>query len=262
MPGGTNAPQLRGLHYTKLTRKALRICFDAHRDQQDKSGLPYVFHPFHLAEQMDTEAEFCTALLHDVVEDSGWTIDALRQEGFPEDVLRALTLLTHREGVPYMEYVAALRSDPLARRIKQADLAHNSDPDRLGLLTAQDRRRLRRYRIAQAVLAEDQYDPLEECWRKRIPLEERGSRTLSVLYTQEGGVRRYVLENRWKQQDGRPLRACYLFGAAEGERLRRVLDPACSLPEGLAEFTHTSGMQALAELLEQENIPFEAAYQD
>ena len=56
--------------YTDLTKKALKFCFEAHKNQYDKSGMPYVFHPFHLAEQMTTEETTVVALLHDVVEDT------------------------------------------------------------------------------------------------------------------------------------------------------------------------------------------------
>ena len=64
--------------YTKKTKRALQICFDAHKDQVDKSQIPYVFHPFHLADQMQTEAETVVALLHDVVEDSDYTFADLK----------------------------------------------------------------------------------------------------------------------------------------------------------------------------------------
>ena len=70
--------------YTALTRKAMRICYAAHEGQMDKSGVPYVFHPIHLAEQMETEEEICTALLHDVVEDTKWTLKELEAEGFSD----------------------------------------------------------------------------------------------------------------------------------------------------------------------------------
>lgn len=83
-----------GLIYTPLTKKALQIAFDAHRNQLDKSGIPYVVHPLHLAEQMETEEEICTALLHDVVEDSPYTLQDMQAEGFPDAVLQALELLT------------------------------------------------------------------------------------------------------------------------------------------------------------------------
>ena len=139
--------------YTPLTKKALRICFDAHKEQTDKSGLPYVFHPFVVASQMRTENEICTALLHDVAEDTDITLDDLARE-FPPEVIRALTLLTHREGVPYMDYVRAIRSDPLAAAVKLADLRHNSDLSRLDTVTPKDRERVEKYKTAIKILTE------------------------------------------------------------------------------------------------------------
>ena len=79
--------------YTPLTKKALRICFDCHKDQVDKTGLPYVFHPFHLAEQMTDEISTICALLHDVVEDTELTFDDLEKKGFPAEVTDVLRLL-------------------------------------------------------------------------------------------------------------------------------------------------------------------------
>ena len=117
--------------YTKLTKKALRICFDAHKDQVDKTGMPYVFHPFHLAESMKDEYTTVLALLHDVVEDTDRTIDDLRAEGFPDEVLEALSLLTHDPAVDYMDYVREIGKNRLARAVKIADLRHNSDLSRM-----------------------------------------------------------------------------------------------------------------------------------
>ena len=117
--------------YTAQTQKALRLCFEAHRDQTDKGGMPYVFHPFHLAEQMTDEKTTVAALLHDVVEDTDYTLADLEAMGFDGEVLAALRLLTHAEGEPYMDYVARLKANPIARAVKLADLAHNSDLSRL-----------------------------------------------------------------------------------------------------------------------------------
>ncbi|MBE6633348.1 MAG: bifunctional (p)ppGpp synthetase/guanosine-3',5'-bis(diphosphate) 3'-pyrophosphohydrolase [Ruminococcaceae bacterium] len=117
--------------YTELTKKALRLAFDAHRDQVDKTGLPYVFHPFHLAEQMEDEITVACALLHDVVEDTDYTFEALASMGFPEEVLEPLRLLTHNPVVPYMDYVRGISAHPVARAVKLADLRHNSDLSRM-----------------------------------------------------------------------------------------------------------------------------------
>ena len=117
--------------YTELTKKALALCFEAHKEQTDKTGLPYVFHPFHLAEQMDDELSTVCALLHDVVEDTDYTLADLRATGFPEEVTEVLALLTHADGVPYMEYVEKLSHNRTAKKVKLADLRHNSDLTRL-----------------------------------------------------------------------------------------------------------------------------------
>ena len=137
-----------------MTKLALQLCFDAHCSQKDKSGLPYVFHPFHLAEQMDTEEEICTALLHDVVEDSDYTLEDIERNGFPSSVLHALRLLTHDPAVPYMDYVAQIKTNPLARKVKLADLRHNSDLHRLNQVTQADEERREKYLKAIAFLAE------------------------------------------------------------------------------------------------------------
>ena len=117
--------------YTPLTYKAMHIAYRAHHGQLDKSGAPYIFHPIHLAEQMDDEISCCAALLHDVVEDTDYTLADLEAMGFDGEVLAALRLLTHAEGEPYMDYVARLKANPIARAVKLADLAHNSDLSRL-----------------------------------------------------------------------------------------------------------------------------------
>ena len=117
--------------YTPLTKKALKLCFEAHKDQVDKTGLPYVFHPFHLAEEMTDEISTVCALLHDVIEDTEYTYRDLSEMGFPEEVIRVLGLLTHEDGVPYMEYVERISHDPVATRVKLADLRHNSDTTRM-----------------------------------------------------------------------------------------------------------------------------------
>jgi (p)ppGpp synthase/HD superfamily hydrolase len=119
--------------YTNLTKKALKISFNAHKDQVDKTGVPYVFHPFHLAEQMDDEASTCVALLHDVVEDTDYTFDDLRNEGFTKEIIDAIKLLTHDPSVPYLDYINMIKENVISTKVKLADLKHNSDLSRLDL---------------------------------------------------------------------------------------------------------------------------------
>ena len=140
--------------YTPLTTKAMKLCFEAHKDQKDRTGLPYVFHPFHLAEQMKDEYSTAAALLHDVVEDTDTTFEDLQKEGIPEKVIEALRLLTHSPEVPYMEYVAKTASDPIAAAVKLADLNHNSDMSRLDNITDKDIQRHKKYLDAVSLLNE------------------------------------------------------------------------------------------------------------
>ena len=141
--------------YTSMTIKAMKLAYKAHEGQVDRSGVPYIFHPIHLAEQMETEDEICTALLHDVAEDSDCTIEDLKKEGFSADTIEALRLLTHEESVPYMQYIAALKGNPIARKVKLADLAHNSDIGRLAIVTDKDLKRLEKYQKARNLLLEE-----------------------------------------------------------------------------------------------------------
>ena len=140
--------------YTDRTKRAIRLMFEAHRDQTDKGGLPYVFHPFHLAEQMTDEATTVAELLHDVAEDTDWTLEDLRRMGFGDDVCDALALLTHDPAVPYMDYVAAIRANPIARAVKLADLRHNSDLSRLDAPDEKALARVEKYKKAIALLTE------------------------------------------------------------------------------------------------------------
>lgn len=138
--------------YTPMTKKAMKLCFSAHRDQVDKSGLPYVFHPFHLAEQMEDEDTTIVALLHDVVEDTEITFADLAQMGFSQQVIGAIQAMTHAEGVPYLEYVDQIKDNPIARRVKLADLRHNSDLSQLDQVDEKALERVKKYQAAIALL--------------------------------------------------------------------------------------------------------------
>ncbi len=138
--------------YTKLTKKAIKIAFNAHQHQTDKAGMPYIFHPFYLASQMDDEYSICVALLHDVVEDSNYEIEDLINAGFPKEVITAINLLTHQKGVSYMDYINNIKSNELARKVKLADLRHNSDLNRLDFVTEKDLERVKKYIAAINIL--------------------------------------------------------------------------------------------------------------
>jgi len=140
--------------YTPLTKKAYKIAFEAHRDQLDKTGLPYIHHPLHLAAQMTDEVTTCAALLHDVVEDSDMTFEELEALGFGGEIIDALRLLTHGDDVPYMDYVREIKKNPVAAAVKKADLMHNSDLTRLDVVTEKDLQRVEKYKKALEILSE------------------------------------------------------------------------------------------------------------
>lgn len=143
--------------YTPLTVKAMRMAYAAHHGQEDKAGVPYVFHPLHLAEAMDDEVSCCAALLHDVVEDTDVTLDALAAK-FPAEVVEAVALLTHDPEEDYFDYIRRIKGDPIALRVKLADLAHNSDVSRFAGVPVPEGRigYLRdKYAKAKAILLEE-----------------------------------------------------------------------------------------------------------
>ena len=140
--------------YTPKTKMALKLCFEAHKEQVDKSGMPYVFHPFHLAEQMNTEETTIVALLHDLVEDTDYTIEDLVDMGFDKSITDAIALMTHADNVAYMDYVRAIKDNPIAKTVKLADLKHNSDLTRLETVDEKALSRREKYLKAIAILQE------------------------------------------------------------------------------------------------------------
>lgn len=139
---------------SNVLQNALRIAVKAHEGQVDRAGKAYIYHPLAVAMKTSTFDEFVTALLHDVLEDSDYTAADLRAEGIPGHIVDALLLLTHEKGKPYMEYVAQLKGNPLARAVKIADLTHNSDMSRLAFITDKDLERAKKYRQALEYLSE------------------------------------------------------------------------------------------------------------
>lgn len=140
------------MKYTPMVRKAMKIAYEAHHGQTDKAGVPYIFHPIHLAEQMEDEISICVSLLHDVVEDTNVTEENLRQEGISEKVIGNVKLLTKGKDEDYMKYLERVKSSEVAVKVKIADLKHNSDVSRLTDITEKDRKRLEKYKKAMEYL--------------------------------------------------------------------------------------------------------------
>ena len=115
--------------YTEMTIKAMKIAYEAHLGQLDYNDVPYIFHPYHIAEQMDDEVSCTIALLHDVVEDTRLTLSDLEQI-FPTQVVEIVRLLTHDENIDYFDYIREIKKNPIATKVKLEDLKHNSDESR------------------------------------------------------------------------------------------------------------------------------------
>jgi len=133
---------------------AIALAVQAHKGQRDKAGQTYILHPLRVMMRLDTEAERMAAVLHDVVEDTPYTLERLRELGYPQEVLFALECLTKREGENYEAFIERVRPHPLARRVKLADLEDNMDVRRLTAVGPREAERLARYRAAWARLKE------------------------------------------------------------------------------------------------------------
>mgnify|MGYP005842897895 CR=1 FL=1 len=137
---------------TPTLEDAIALAVRAHRGQVDKGGMPYILHPLGVMLRMRTEIEMLVAVLHDVIEDTEYTIDTLRREGYPEEVLVPLDHVTRREGESYEAFTRRAGEDPVARCVKIADLEDNMDVRRIAELTDKDLERMRRYQRAWRML--------------------------------------------------------------------------------------------------------------
>jgi len=133
--------------------RAIEIAMKAHKGQMDKAGAPYILHPLRVMMSLDSESEMIVGILHDVIEDSAWTAEQLREEGFSEEIIEALDCLTKREGESYEDFIDRAMLTPLSRRVKIADLKDNMDLSHIGDLKEQDLSRLARYHSALRVLS-------------------------------------------------------------------------------------------------------------
>jgi (p)ppGpp synthase/HD superfamily hydrolase len=135
--------------------KAIAIAAQAHGDQVDKAGEPYILHPLRMMLHLDSEAAQIVAVLHDVVEDTALTLEDLRAAGFAAAIVEAVDCVTRRETESYAQFIERLQDNALARQVKLADLADNMDLKRIStLLTAADLARLERYHLAWTQLTQ------------------------------------------------------------------------------------------------------------
>ena len=127
-------------------QRAIEIATQAHQGQFDKSGKDYIGHPLRVMEMGRTEEEKIAGVLHDVVEDSDWTFDALEAEGFSQEIIAALKCVTKlSENENYDDFIERVKKNPLAVAVKINDLTDNMDIRRLPYLSDKDIKRLKKY---------------------------------------------------------------------------------------------------------------------
>ncbi|HUV13309.1 MAG TPA: GTP pyrophosphokinase [Acidobacteriota bacterium] len=134
--------------------KAIQIAVNSHQGQKDNAGAPYILHPLRLMMNMDSDSEKIVAVLHDVLEDTSVTADQLRAEGFSDEIIAAIECLTRDEGESYEDFIKRTKGNPLARRVKLADIEDNMNIRRIRNITDQDLQRLERYHRAWRALSE------------------------------------------------------------------------------------------------------------
>ena len=136
------------LSYNEQFQIALELAVEKHKNQTDKAGNPYILHPLHVMENVNSKEGKIVAILHDIIEDTDITEDYLLKIGLSKRIVDAVVALTRSEDMDYQEYIKNLSSNSLAKEVKLADLEHNMDLKRLPTLEEKDLERNRKYQIA------------------------------------------------------------------------------------------------------------------
>ena len=135
--------------------RAIQIAVEAHAGVKDRGGKAYILHPLSVMMRVETDAEKIVAVLHDVIEDTGWTFDNLREEGFSEEIIEALGSVTKTsDEEDYDQFVLRAQKNEIGRKVKIADIKENLDVTRLGHLTEKDAARINKYKNALRLLTE------------------------------------------------------------------------------------------------------------
>lgn len=134
---------------------AIKLAVSAHYGQTRKNGTPYILHPMRvmlkLAEQGATEEELIVAILHDVLEDTEVTYEELESD-FEDSVVQGVWNLTKKSGESYWDYLEIVKLNPIARKVKIADLQDNSNIHEIPEIQDYDLRRLKKYHKAMQYL--------------------------------------------------------------------------------------------------------------
>jgi (p)ppGpp synthase/HD superfamily hydrolase len=131
---------------------AIKIACEAHADQKDKAGEPYILHPLRLMQRFKNKANMIVAVLHDVIEDSQLDLAFLETEGFDKSILKAVDAVTKRDGEAYQDFIDRLSSNSMAVKVKIEDLKDNLDLTRLTSINGKDLERIKKYHKALTFL--------------------------------------------------------------------------------------------------------------
>lgn len=146
-----------------LYEKALNISKEAHKGQKQKDNVtPYIEHPIFVASLVTSEKEKAVALLHDVIEDTNITLEDLKKAGLPIEVIEAVSILTKKSKSSYFDYIERVKTNPLAKVVKLADLTHNSDLSRITYPTEKDFKRTKKYKRAMDFLNDRAFTSFRE----------------------------------------------------------------------------------------------------
>lgn len=136
--------------------RAIEIAITAHEGQLDTNNdRPYIEHPFRVMSAGHTLPEKIVGALHDVVEDTPWTLEQLREEGFSPEIIDGVDAMTRRDNETYDEYMQRVQANPVARRVKLNDLTDNMDIRRWNDIPYHELARLQRYLKAYKQLTEE-----------------------------------------------------------------------------------------------------------
>lgn len=137
-----------------MLEKAIQIAIEAHQGQTDRAGTSYILHLIRVMNAGQTKNEKICGILHDLVEDTPWTFEALRKEGFSEEVISALVCVTKQPNETYTHFIERIKKNSLATKVKLNDLRDNMDITRLTFITEEDTQRLNKYLKAYHSLSE------------------------------------------------------------------------------------------------------------
>ena len=132
--------------------RAIELAVQNHKGQKDKAGKPYILHPLRLMMSVDTDEEKIVAVMHDIVEDTEISLDDLRKKGFSDEILSAIECVTKKDEENYDSFIERIAQNPLAIKVKLADLEDNMDLTRLSKVTEKDLERVEKYKLAKQQL--------------------------------------------------------------------------------------------------------------